>query len=130
MATFSWDSDGYEVMLKNLQGETDNIIKKMLSAGAKLVLAELKQASATFSKYWKMVNPRKNQYGWYAQVKLKGTTSAGTPAALAANVSEYGRQGNNPQPARPFVRSTIKRIEKSVNDTMQAVYDEEARKLQ
>jgi hypothetical protein len=98
MAAFSWDSANYEAMLSRLQGETDNIIKKMLSAGASVVLDALKQASSTFSKYWKIKPPKKNQYGWFAQVQFKGKTSSGAPAALAANVSEYGRQGNNPQP--------------------------------
>jgi hypothetical protein len=129
MATFSWDSGNYEAMLSRLQGETDNIIKKMLSAGALVVFNALKRASSTFSKYWKIRAPKKNQYGWFAQVQLKGKTSSGAPAALAANVYEYGRKDES-QSARPFIRSTVKEIEQGVIDTMQAVYDEEAAKLQ
>jgi hypothetical protein len=128
MATFSWDSGNYEAMLSRLQGETDNIIKKMLKEGAKITAAHLTIAAYEFAKYWKIKAPRKNQWGWYAKVLLKGTTSSGAPAALAANVYEYGRKDES-QPARPFIRSTIKEIEQGVYDTMQAVYDEEARKL-
>ncbi len=95
----------------------DDTAEDMLKAGAAVLAARLKAAGAEFAKYIKVRKPKKNKYGWFAQIHFSGKTSSGAPAALAANVCEYGRGGDNPQPARPFVRPTIEPSEKEIRAT-------------
>jgi hypothetical protein len=104
----------------------DDTCEDMLNAGANVVAGKLKKTK--FGKYVKIRKPTKNKFGWFAQVLFKGTTRTGAPAGLAAAVYEYGRQGNNPQPARPEIRSTVQSAERETVDTMERVLEEALKK--
>lgn len=129
MASFKFEGlDQYTLQLEQLEKATDGVCEEMLNAGTKIVLATLKGANQKFAKYWRIKKPKRNQYGWYAQVLLKGTTSSGAPAALAGTVYEFGRGGKRPQPARPFARAAVKGVEAEVSKAMDEVYENEIKK--
>ncbi|MEA4914568.1 MAG: hypothetical protein VB061_08355 [Christensenella sp.] len=130
MATVKFEGfDAYEKMLAKLGDSTDSVLKQMVSAGLRILYAKIKSANATFARYVKMKAARKNQYGWFAQVQFKGKTESGAPAALAVNVYEHGRSGNNAQPARPWLDAACAAAEPECIAEMQRIYDEEAQKL-
>ncbi|MEL7609495.1 MAG: hypothetical protein AAGU74_08300 [Bacillota bacterium] len=124
MAQFRFEvSPAWEKKLMQMETGYDNLCKKMLEAGTKVAAAALK--STKFGKYVRVKKPKRNQYGWFAQVQFNGKTSSGAPASLAATVYEYGRQGKNPQPARPEIRAKIQAAESAVVEAMEAVLEEE-----
>jgi HK97 gp10 family phage protein len=130
MAKLEFKMDaGWERAMHKLGTLYDDTAEDMLRAGTAVLAARLKSAGAVFAKYIKIKKPSKNKYGWFAQIYFSGKTSSGAPAGLAANVYEYGRGGENPQPARPFVRPTIESSEKEVVDAMQTVLEEALKKL-
>ena len=130
MAKFEFKMDaGWERSMQKLGTLYDDTAEDMLKAGAVVLAARLKSAGAEFAKYIKVKKPKKNKYGWFAQIHFSGNTSSGAPAALAANVYEFGRGGDNPQPARPFVRTAIESSEKEVVGAMQTVLEEALKKL-
>ena len=124
MAKFEWTGDDrMYAALENSVQKFPGICQAMLKDAAQYILFELKLANTTFQRFWKANKPKHNNLGWFVAVVLKGKTSSGTPAALAANVYEYGRGGKHPQPARPFIRKTLKDCEGQVQDIMQGTYD-------
>jgi HK97 gp10 family phage protein len=124
MASMQWKGDvEMQVALANAEEKLPNIIQEMLKNAAQLILFELKMVNWTFQKYWKANKAKKNKWGWFVSIVLKGKTSSGAPVALAANVSEYGRQGYHPQPARPFIRKTLQELEPDVESVMQNTFD-------
>jgi len=130
MATVKFEGfDAYEQMLAKLGDSTDSVLKSMVSAGLRILYTKIKSANATFARYAKMKAARKNQYGWFAQVQFRGKTEIGTPAALALNVYEHGRSGNDAQPARPWLNAACAAAEPECVAEMQRIYDEEAEKL-
>ncbi len=130
MATVKFEGiDAYEKMLAKLGDSTDSVLKTMVNAGLRILYARIKSANAKFSKYIKMKAARKNQYGWFAQVQFRGKTESGTPAALAVNVYEHGRGGNNAQPARPWLNAACSAAEPECVAEMQKIYDEEVERL-
>ncbi len=130
MAKLEFKMDaGWERAMQKLDTLYDDTAEDMLNAGAAVLARRLKSAGEEFAKYIKIKKPMKNKYGWFAQIHLSGKTSSGSPAALAANVYEYGRGGENPQPARPFVRPTIESSEKEVVGAMQTVLEEALKKF-
>lgn len=130
MATVKFEGfDAYEQMLAKLGDSTDSVLKTMVNAGLRILYARINRANASFSKYAKMKAARKNQYGWFAQVQFRGKTESGTPAALAVNVYEHGRSGNNAQPARPWLNATCSAAEPECVAEMQKIYDEEVERL-
>jgi len=130
MATVEFKGmENYEQMLARLGDQSDEIQKKMVTAGLRVLYAKLKAANTTFSKYLKKKSARKNQFGWFAQVQFKGKTESGVSAALAANVYEHGRGGKNRQPARPWINAACAAAEGEAVQEMSRVYDEEAEKI-
>ena len=130
MAKLEFKMDaGWERAMQKLGTLYDDTAEDMLRAGTEVLASRLKAAGAEFAKYIKIKKPKKNKFGWFSQIHFSGTTSSGAPAALAANVYEYGRGGEKPQPARPFVRPTIESSEKEVVDAMQSVLEEALKKL-
>jgi len=130
MATVKFEGfDAYEQMLAKLGDSKDSVLKQMVSAGLRILYARIKSANGTFTRYVKMKAARKNAYGWFAQVQFRGKTESGTPAALALNVYEHGRSGNNAQPARPWLNAACAAAEPDCIAEMQRIYDEEAEKL-
>lgn len=125
----------YIKMLERLGNASDPIIIRTIKAGTKAALSALKSANSTFAKYLKAKAPKKNEYGWFAQVQFKGKTSSGESAAKAASVYEYGRKGGtytdrkghtrpfHAQPARPWIRATAQSVEGEVVAAMQEEYD-------
>lgn len=116
-----------EAALENAQQKFPGICQAMLRNAAQFVLFKLQMANSKFAKYWNVRAPKHNRYGWYIQIPLKGNTSSGAPAPLAATVYEYGRGGKdkkNRQPARPFIRPTIKNAEEDVQNIMQTTYEQ------
>lgn len=112
-----------EVAILNAESKMPMLIPKMLEEAGRLVLFELQMANDKFQKFWKAKKPKRNQWGWFVSITLKGKTTSGAPAALAANVNEFGRHGYHPQPARPFVRRTLEEIEPAVKNVMQTAFD-------
>lgn len=130
MADVRFDGlDGYEAMLRKLGDNSDEVFKKMITAGVKVAFSAIKGRAGQFSKYAKVKGVRKNSYGHFAQVQFVGNTESGAPAALAVNVYEHGRSGKNAQPARPWLTATCISAEPSVVEAMQRVYDEEVAKI-
>ncbi|PWM62168.1 MAG: hypothetical protein DBX63_06590 [Clostridia bacterium] len=136
MATFEMQGiEPYIKMLERLGNASDPIIIRTIKAGTKAALSALKSANSTFAKYLKAKAPKKNEYGWFAQVQFKGKTSSGESAAKAASVYEYGRKGGtytdrkghtrpfHAQPARPWIRATAQSVEGEVVAAMQEEYD-------
>lgn len=123
MATVEFEGmDDYLTMLQRLEYYWQPTLQKMLNEGAKVVKTKLSIAGPKFAKYLKVKRAKKNEYGWFAQVQFRGTTSSGMPASLAAMVYEHGRGGKNPQHARPFIYKTCKAAEPEVFEKMQDVY--------
>jgi hypothetical protein len=130
MATVKFEGfDSYEKMLARLGDSTDSVLKQMVSAGLRILYTKIRSANSTFARYVKMKAARKNVYGWFAQVQFRGKTESGAPAALALNVYEHGRSGNNAQPARPWLNAVCAAAEPECVAEMQKIYDEEAEKL-
>ena len=121
--------DGYISMLNELGDSYDSIMPKVIKAGRSVLLKALKFGHPKFGKYAKPTPPKKNDYGWFAQVKFTGTTSSGAKAGLAVGVNEYGRQGKRPQPARPWVRATIAGAESAAMSAMEKTYDEAVKEI-
>lgn len=115
-------SPEWEKKLNSLTGMYDDVCKKMLDAGAKVMHQRLKQTK--FGKYLRKRRPKKNKYGWFIQVQYKGNVKSGTPAAIAATVYEYGRGGRAPQPARPQIRPAIQNMEGEVVEAMDVALDD------
>lgn len=127
MATVRFDGiDDYVNMLAKLGNSSDETFKKMVKAGLRVVYVKIKSANITFSRYAKMKAAKKNEYGWFAQVQFRGKTSSGVPAALALNVYEHGKQG---QQARPWLDAACASAESEAVSAMQDVYDEEVAKI-
>ena len=142
MASFAFEgAEPYAQMLQKLADSYDDTCEKMLAKAVGIVARKLRAASSRFARYIKEGKPRKNQYGWFAQVQFKGKTTNGEPAAKAANIYEYGREAGiyltrkgNPkrypaQAPRPFIRPTAKAAEPEVVAAMQQVYDAEAERI-
>lgn len=136
MATIKMDGvDAYIEMVSRLGNMYDPIMMRVIKAGRKVILDAMRAANATFANFLKGTSPKKNEYGWFAQVQFKGKTSSGESAAKAASVYEYGRgagtytdkKGNkrpyHAQPARPWIRATIKNAEPKSVQAMQEEYD-------
>lgn len=136
MATIKMDGvDAYIEMVSRLGNMYDPIMMRVIKAGRKVILDAMRAANATFANFLKGTSPKKNEYGWFAQVQFKGKTSSGESAAKAASVYEYGRgagtytdkNGNkrpyHAQPARPWIRATIKNAEPKAVQAMQEEYD-------
>lgn len=136
MATIKMDGvDAYIEMVSRLGNMYDPIMMRVIKAGRKVILDAMRAANATFANFLKGTSPKKNEYGWFAQVQFKGKTSSGESAAKAASVYEYGRgagtytdkKGNkrpyHAQPARPWIRATAQSVEGEVVAAMQEEYD-------
>jgi hypothetical protein len=111
----------YEKLMNKLGDLYDDASEEMLSAGAGVVANALR--GTKFGKYVKIKKPKKNQYGWFAQVQFKGRVKSGTKAAIAATVYEFGRGGRAPQPARPQIRTAAKGAEGAAVKAMQDVLE-------
>lgn len=121
-------SKEFEYAMMKLDKLFDEVAPKMLQAGEQVVAAELRKTK--FGKYVKVLKPEKNKYGdWFAQIQFKGTTSSGAPASLAATVYEFGRQGHNPQPARPEIRGTVANAKPDAQKAMENVLMEALNQL-
>ena len=128
MATFQFKmSPGFEQAMYRLGDLYDNVAPKMLKAGQAVLYEKLRPTK--FGKYYKLKSPKKNRMGWFAQIQINGKTETGAPAALAATVYEYGRQGYHPQPARPEIRQVVNAAEAETVRAMEEVLKEEIRKL-
>ena len=128
MAGFKFEmSKEWEVAMSKLGTLYDDTAEDMLSAGAAITAGKLK--STKFGKYVKIKKPKKNKFGWFAQVQFRGKTSSGASAALAASVYEYGRQGKNPQPARPEIRPAVQSAEPEAVAAMERVLEEALKKI-
>lgn len=136
MATIKMDGvDAYIEMVSRLGNMYDPIMMRVIKAGRKVILDAMRAANATFANFLKGTSPKKNEYGWFAQVQFKGKTSSGESAAKAASVYEYGRKGGtytdrkghtrpfHAQPARPWIRATAQSVEGEVVAAMQEEYD-------
>lgn len=130
MASFKFEmSKDWEKAMLKLDTLYDDVSEEMLNAGGKIVAAKLKAANATFKKFVKLKKPKKNEYGWFTYVTFAGKTSDGHRANTAAFVYEYGRDGKNPQPERPFIRATVKAAEGETVKAMENVLEEALKKL-
>lgn len=107
----------FDRMMDSLGNLYDDACEDVLNAGAAVVARALK--GTKFGKYVKIKKPKKNKFGWFAQVQFRGKTKSGASAGLAATVHEYGRGGNNPQPARPEIRAKVRSVEDEAVDAMQ-----------
>lgn len=130
MAKFEWKGDEeMRLALERSVAKFPGICQAMLRSAAQYLLFELKMANWTFQKFWKAYAPKQNKAGWTVSILPKGKTSSGAAAALAVSVNEYGRGGKRPQPARPFVRETLKYSEEQVQIIMQNEYDKFMREI-
>jgi hypothetical protein len=130
MASFRFEvSPEWDKALMKLDTLYDDTCEEMLNTGGSILAEKLKRAGSQFAEYIKLKKAKRNQYGWFAQIQFRGKTSSGEPAALAASVYEYGRQGYHPQQAKPFVRPTAQAAEKEVVDAMQNVLEEALKKI-
>ena len=142
MATIKMDGvDAYIEMVSKLGDTYDPIMMRVIKAGRKVILDAMRAANATFSNFLRGTTPKKNEYGWFAQVQFKGKTSSGESAAKAASVYEYGRVAGtytdkkghkrpyHAQPARPWIRATIKSAEPNAVQAMQEEYDKAVSEL-
>ena len=142
MATIKMDGvDAYIEMVSKLGDMYDPIMMRVIKAGQMVVLGAMRAANAMFANFLKGTTPKKNEYGWFAQVQFKGKTSSGESAAKAASVYEYGRRAGtytdkkghkrpyHAQPARPWIRATIKNAEPKAVQAMQEEYDKAVSEL-
>ena len=130
MAKMEWKGDvEMQAALYNAEMKLPSIVQEMLKSASQFLLFELQNANDTFRRFWKANPAKKNQWGWFVKIGLKGKTASGTPAALAANVSEYGRQGYHPQPARPFIKKTLQDAEEDVENIMQSTFDQKMKEV-
>ena len=120
--------DGYIEMLNKLGNSYDSVMPRVINAGRNVVAAVLRR-NPKFGKYAKPTAPKKNEYGWFAQVQFKGKTSSGASAGLAVSVNEFGRRGKRPQPARPWVRAAIAGAEGDAIRAMSDEYDKAVREI-
>lgn len=142
MATIKMDGvDAYIEMVSKLGDMYDPIMMRVIKAGQMVVLGAMRAANAMFANFLKGTTPKKNEYGWFAQVQFKGKTSSGESAAKAASVYEYGRGAGtytdkkghkrpyHAQPARPWIRAAVKGSEAEVTAAMQSEYDKAVSEL-
>lgn len=128
--------DEYNAMLAKLGDSYDATAKRMLQAGIAVAKRALAAANSKFAKYLRVKSPKRNAYGWFAQVHFEGKTSSGAPAAKAVTVYEHGRAAGEKngrkypaQPARPWINKACAAVESEVVAAMQQVYDEEVAKI-
>lgn len=128
--------DDYAIKLSKLATNSDEITKKAIYEGAKIVADQVKQnlqgvlspeATGDLVKSFGISKMDMDAKGdWTAKLGFEGYDSEGVPNLLKARVLESGRSG---QKKRPFVRPAVNATKDRVNRRMEEVIDEEIKKL-
>ena len=84
--------ENYDKALQKLGYSADDTFKEMVRAGTKTMASYIRAALPNFRKHIRVSSPRKNQWGWFGQVKFKGRTRTGLSAAQAAYLYNYGHK--------------------------------------
>ena len=124
--------DSYIAALGKMGDAYDTACESALDKAAALVCERLKAANASYAKFWKVKRAKHNQYGWFAQVQARGKAKrTGERAGFVIAMNEYGASKNRKgeQPARPFVRKTIKESGAEVAKIVEDEFNEELKKL-
>lgn len=137
MARFAFKAgEEYAIKLSKLATNTDEIAKKAIYEGVKIVADEIKknlegvlseEATGELVDSFGVTPITKDNNGnWNAKVGFDGYDSQGVPNQLKARVLE---SGSSRQKKRPFVRPAVNKTRKQVVKKMEEVIDEEIKKL-
>ena len=123
--------EDYALKLSKLGTASEEIAKKAIYEGAKIVADEIKARTPRDSGDLADslgITPisRDNDGNWTAKVGFDGYDSRGVPNQLKARVIESGKSG---QQKKPFVRPAVNKTRKQVVKKMEEVIDEEIKKL-
>lgn len=137
MARFAFKAgEEYAIKLSKLATNTDEIAKKAIYEGVKIVADEIKknlegvlseEATGELVDSFGVTPITKDNNGnWNAKVGFDGYDSQGVPNQLKARVLE---SGSSRQKKRPFVRPAVNKTRKQVVKKMEEVIDKEIKKL-
>lgn len=132
MAKFTFNAgEDYALKLSKLGTASEEIAKKAIYEGAKIVADEIKARTPRDSGDLADslgITPisRDNDGNWTAKVGFDGYDSRGVPNQLKARVIE---SGTSTQKKKPFVRPAVNATKKRVTKKMEEVIDEEIKKL-
>ena len=123
--------EDYALKLSKLGTASEEIAKKAIYEGAKIVADEIKARTPRDSGDLADslgITPisRDNDGNWTAKVGFDGYDSRGVPNQLKARVIE---SGTSTQKKKPFVRPAVNATKKRVTKRMEEVIDEEIKKL-
>lgn len=128
--------------LEKLGNKGDEISKKMLTSGAKIlhskVDSNLKKniytnrdskdyPTGALEKSLTIDKPKENKNGnHYINIYFKGKDSKGTANSIKARAME---SGTSKQQKKPFIRPAVEDTKEEVNNEMQKIFDSEIAKL-
>lgn len=137
MATISFKSgDEYALKLSRLATGSEEIAKKAIYQGAKVVADKIKsnlegvlsdEATGELVASFGVTPIERDKDGnWNAKIGFDGYDSKGVPNQLKARVLE---SGSTRQQKRPFVRPAVNATKKQAIEAMRKVIDEETKKV-
>ena len=123
--------EDYAIKLSRLATNSEEITKKAIYEGAKIVADEIKARTPRDSGDLADslgITPisRDNDGNWTAKVGFDGYDSRGVPNQLKARVIE---SGTSTQKKKPFVRPAVNATKKRVTKKMEEVIEDEIKKL-
>lgn len=132
MAKFTFNiGDDYVLKLSKLGTTSEEIAKKAIYEGAKIVADEIKartpKDSGDLADSLGITPMSRDDNGdWNAKVGFDGYDSRGVPNQLKARVAE---SGTSTQKKKPFVRPAVNATRKTAIKEMERIIDEEIKKL-
>jgi HK97 gp10 family phage protein len=137
MATISFKAgDEYALKLSRLAAGSDDVAKKAIYEGAKVVADKIKSnleskvsADATgdlIASFGITPIARDKDGNWNTKIGFDGYDRKGVPNQLKARVLE---SGSSRQQKKPFVRPAVNATKKKAIDVMKKVIDEETERL-
>lgn len=123
--------DEYALMLSRLEAGSDEIAKKAIYQGAKIVADKIKanipKDTGDLAESFGITKIDVDSDGdWNAKLGFDGYDRDGVPNQLKARAIE---SGTSRQPKRPFVRPAVNATKKQAQDEMARVIEEETKKI-
>lgn len=136
MAGFGFKAgDEYSLKLSKLKTDSDEIAKKAIYEGAKIVADKIKEnlegvlsekATGELMESFGIAGIDTDRNGdWNTKIGFDGYDSQGIPNQLKARILE---SGSSIQPKTPFVRPAIKATKKKAKEKMGQIIEEECSK--
>lgn len=123
--------DEYALMLSRLETGSDEIAKKAIYQGAKIVADKIKanipKDTGDLAESFGITKIDVDSDGdWNAKLGFDGYDRDGVPNQLKARAIE---SGTSRQPKKPFVRPAVNATKKQAQDEMARVIEEETKKI-